>query len=193
MYLQFPSPQQSLHIQEKLINIITLFIYTSHQESRYVYLSCLEFSINKYDWQPGFRKFYGGLQFWKCRNHSSVFVENIKFYTLTKSPDKKVMTVIQIRVAFYGCINQKTAVGNLCDQRRFAEHWPLDTMLSAQRARSWWILMEYLNTEVVKELAIRVGFKCQMCVCVCVLYYKSQKLIEARTHPTQGHKNTPAQ
>ena len=25
--------------------------------------------------------------------------------------------------------------------------------------------MEYLNTEVVKELAIRVGFKCQMCVC----------------------------
>ena len=38
---------------------------------------------------------------------------------------------------------------------------------------SWWILMEYLNTEVVKELAIRVGFKCQMCVCVCVLYYKS--------------------
>ena len=135
IYLQIPSPQQSLHIQEKLINIITLFIYTSHQESRYVYLSCLEYSKNKYDWQqPGFKQFYAGLQFWKCRNHFSVFVGCIKFYTLTKSPDKKVMTVIQIRVAFYGCINQKTAAGNLCDWRRFAEHWPLqciDRMLAA--------------------------------------------------------------
>ena len=49
------------------------------------------------------------------------------------------MTVIQIRVAFYGCINQKTAVGNLCDWRRFAENWPLqsnnDRMLAAQSAR----------------------------------------------------------
>ena len=33
---------------------------------------------------------------------------------------------------------------------------------------SWWIRMEYLNTEMVKEHSIRVGFKCQMC-CVCTL------------------------